>query len=154
MTLVLAASCDSGGSSGGTPSKLGDLGKKIEAAGNKVGGALDKIDQGEARDKLAAAKASVASGGVAADECTWVANQAASTDPSVVELRQVCAVGVAVNLAKPAVAKAEEARKYQAKGMISECTSDDYAKAAASVEAYKTDPAWADVAARWAKACP
>ena len=81
LAMVTLAACDSSSSSstGGTGGGGGGMLDKLKGAGEKVGGALDKLDTDEVKEKLAAAKTSIGNGLEAAEECAWAARVALVT---------------------------------------------------------------------------
>lgn len=159
VTLAALVGCGNSGNSGGGGGGGGGLVDKVKGVGDKVGGALDKLDTGEAHDKLAAAKASIAGGLEASDECDWAARQTApeaTVAATIGELKKLCALDVPVSRATKAVVKAEAAKASDPQGKeFTECSSDDYAKAAQIVAAggFASDPKWTELTARWSKIC-
>ncbi len=160
VTLALAIGCGNSGGTSSDQSKLGALADKVKGVGDKVGGALDKLDTGEATDKLAAAKASLAGGLEASDECDWASRQQASSDPAVAatvgELKKLCALDVPVARAQKALVKAEAAKASDPQSKeLTECSSDDWARAAQQIAGspFSGDPKWTDLTTRWSKVC-
>ncbi len=158
VILILGgvAGCEDG------KSKMSAAADKVGEVGKKVGGALDKLDVDEAKDKLSKAKDSIASGLEAAEECAWAARvgdevlKEAAADP-VKELRRVCSFEAPMGRATRAVARAEAAKAEQPQApSLTECSSDDWASAKQKLEAspHAGEARWTELKARWTKVCP
>ena len=166
LLVVMCAACNSGtgqggsggnGSSGGTSSIL----DKVKSVGNKVGGALDKLDVDEAKTQLGSARESLAKGLEAVEECAWVARIAedAAKDAMampVSELRKLCAFDAPLSRATTAVTKAEAAKAEQPEApSFTECSSDDWSKVKKQLDTrYASEPRWTELKTRWTKVCP
>lgn len=124
---------------------------KVEAAADKAGQAVDKLERDEAAGHLAAAKAALAGGTDPAEACTYVASH-----PEQAELRRLCSFDVPMRHATLAVTMAEKARAELPEApTLTECQSDGWAKAKAALDRdHGSEAAWTALAARWAKACP
>jgi len=163
LAMVTLAACDSSSSSssGGTGGGGGVL-DKLKGAGEKVGGALDKLDTDEVKEKLAAAKTSIGNGLEAAEECAWAARVAGDTINEAMkngldELRKLCSFDAPLGKATAAVVRAEKAKAEQPGApSFTECSSDDYAKAKATLDSspHAGEQRWKDLQARWTKVCP
>ena len=146
IVLALVA-CDEG-----TKSKVKETAKKVDTA-------MDKLDTSDAKEHLDKAKAALASGTDPAEDCSWVASQTdtEATKDTLAELRKLCSFDAPLERAKQAVVRAEKARAEVPEApALTECQSDDWAnmKAKLAASPHASDPRWADLQARWAKACP
>lgn len=129
---------------------------KVKGTVDKADKAVDKLEAGDAKEHLDKAKAQLATGTEPAEDCSWVARQTDTdaTKPTLDELRTLCTLDVPLARAMPAVVRAERARaEVPDAPTLTECQSDDWPNMKAKLEA-STDPRWADLKARWAKACP
>ena len=129
---------------------------KVKETANKVDNAVDKFEANDAKDHLAKAKTTLASGTEPAEDCSWVAGQTDTdaTKPALDELRKLCSIDVPLERAKQAVVRAEKARAEVPEApSLTECQSDDWAAMKTKLDA-SSDPRWADLKTRWAKVCP
>jgi hypothetical protein len=145
IVLALVA-CDEG-----TKSKVKDGVKKVDNA-------VDKLEADDAKEHLERAKVALADGNEPAEECSWAARatETPASKSSLDELRLRCAIAVPYAKAAAAVVRAEKARgEVPDAPSITECQSDDWAKAKATLDDKASgDQSWLSLKARWAKVCP
>jgi len=140
-----------------TTSGCDDGKAKAKEIGQKVDQALDKLDTAEAQKYFDDAKAALAKGLDASEACSWVRSRPADQHSAAVDgLRTLCNHDVPLARATRAVTLAEAARaEVPAAPTLTECSSDTWPAARQQLERdYPTDPALADLKARWAKVCP
>lgn len=162
-TALLTAACDDGAKAkaGEAAGKVTQAADKVGQAAGKVGQALDKLDAADVAERIARAREAIQTGVEPADDCAWVARLpesavADATRGSLADLRRVCDVDAPLARATRALARAEKARaELPDAPSLTECSSDDWGKAGARLDggAGAGEPRWAELKARWAKAC-
>jgi hypothetical protein len=87
-------------------------------------------------------------------DCGWAERAPDSAGKK--QLLQLCSFDVPMIRARRAVVAAEKARAEQKDApSLTECSSDDWASVKPKLDAdHSGNPAWSDLEARWAKACP
>lgn len=134
---------------------------KVEKAVDKAGQAVDKLENDEAQAHLAAAQQAFTAGKEAPEACSWAKSATADElaqrrRPDVVELRRLCAFETPLLRATTALKAAETARAEQPQApTLTECQSETWSQAAAVLDREHADSTrWAELKARWVKACP
>jgi hypothetical protein len=150
---VLVTACDDASST--------KVKEDVKSAAKKVDQALDDLDTDDVKRHLNSAKDAIARGVDAVEDCSWAATIAGDVARDAIkqpieELRRLCSFDAPLGRATRAVEKAEKARAEQREApSLTECASDDYAKAARELDAkYGAEPRWTAVKARWATVCP